>query len=39
LWKLGRKIQARYFWTSVLEMENTDEDLLKELNFKIVKGL
>ena len=39
LWKLGRKIQARYFWTSVLEMENTDEDLLEKINFKIVKGL
>ncbi len=39
LWRLGQKIQARYFWRSVLKMENTDEELLKSLNSKIIKGL
>ncbi len=39
LWKLGYKIQARYFWKSVLKMENADEKLLHKINLKIVKGL
>ena len=39
LWRLGQKIQARYFWRSVLKMENTDEELLESLNSKIIKGL
>ncbi len=39
LWKLGQKIQARYFWRSVFNMENADEELLEKLNLKIIKGL
>ena len=39
LWKLGHKIQARYFWKSVLKMENADEELLEKINLKIIKGL
>ena len=39
LWKLGREIQARYFWKSVLKMENADEELLEKINLKIIKGL
>ncbi len=39
LWKLNRKIQARYFWKSVSKMEDADEELLKKINLKIIKGL
>ncbi len=39
LWKLGRKIQARYFWKSVFKMEDVEEVLLQKINLKIIKGL
>ena len=39
LWKLNRKIQARYFWVSVLKMEETEEEMLKKINIKIIEGL
>ena len=39
LWKLGRKIQARYFWKSVSKMEDVNEELLQKINQKIIKGL
>jgi len=39
LWKLGRKIQARYFWKSVFKMEDVDEELLQKINSKMIKGL
>ena len=38
-WKLGQKIQARYFWKSVLKMKDVDEELLKKINSKIIEGL
>ncbi len=39
LWKLGKKIQARYFWKSVFKMEDVDEQLLQKINSKMIKGL
>ena len=39
LWKLGQKIQARYFWKSVLKINDVDEELLMKINSKIIKGL
>ena len=39
LWKLGREIQARYFWKSAFKMEDVDEELLQKINLKIIKGL
>ena len=39
LWKLGREIQARYFWTNVLKMEDTDNRMIENINLKIIKGL
>jgi len=39
LWKLGYKIQARYFWKSVFKMKNVDEELLKKSKLKIIEGL
>ena len=39
LWKLGRKIQARYFWTSVLSLEETETDMKKNISNKLIEGL
>ncbi len=39
LWKLDRKIQARYFWKSVLKMKEVEEEMIKNINIKINEGL
>ena len=39
LWKLNRKIQARYFWKNVLSFDETDEEIRKNINVKMIKGL
>ena len=39
LWRLGRKIQARYFWSSVIKMDNAEKEMLKNINIKIMEGL
>ena len=39
LWKLDRKIQARYFWLMVLKMDDAEEDLLNLIRNKLVVGL
>ena len=39
LWKLNRKIQARYFWRSVLSLEETQEIMRKNITNKIIVGL
>ena len=36
LWKLDRKIQARYFWNYVLKLEKTEEKLRKKIKKKLV---
>ena len=39
LWKLDRKIQARYFWTSVLNLKETDNKMKKDINIKLIEGI
>ena len=39
LWQLNRKIQARYFWESVLELEDTEEKMKKNIKIKLLNGL
>ena len=39
LWKMDRKIQARYYWKSVLKFEDTEEKMKENIKFKILKGL
>ena len=39
LWKLNRKIQARYFWRNVLEMDETEKEMIEKINLKLIKGL
>ena len=38
LWKLNRRIQARYFWSIVLKMENTEKDLVDKIKDKFIYG-
>ena len=38
LWKLNRKIQARYFWKNVLEMEDVEEEMIRNINKKLIVG-
>ena len=38
LWKLNRKIQARYFWSSVIKMKDADKELIEKIKIKIVSG-
>ena len=39
LWKLDRKIQARYFWSNVLKMDDADSEMIEKINIKIIEGL
>ncbi len=39
LWKLDRKIQARYFWGNVLKMDDADDEMIKDINMKMLEGL
>jgi len=39
LWKLGKKIQARYFWISVLDLKETKDKMKKNINIKLIEGL
>jgi predicted negative regulator of RcsB-dependent stress response len=38
LWKLDQKIQARYFWKNVLQMEDVESDMIIKINDKLLKG-
>ena len=39
LWKLNRKIQARYFWVNVLEMKDAEEEMINKINIKLIEGI
>ena len=39
LWKLDRKIEARYFWNNVLKMDDAEREMIESINIKIVEGL
>ena len=38
LWKLNRKIQARYFWQYVLKLEETEDEMKKNIKEKLIDG-
>ena len=38
LWKLDRKLQARYFWESVLNFKTIEDDMKKSILKKLLKG-
>ena len=39
LWKNGDKIQARYYWKNVLELEGVKEDLKQNIKKKLISGI
>ncbi len=39
LWKLDRKIQARYFWENVLSMKDAEKEMIEKINIKLVEGI
>ena len=39
LWMRGRKIQARYYWNYVLNLEDTKNQLKTEIKNKLINGL
>ncbi len=38
LWSLNKKMQARYYWKSVLNFEDTEESMKEKINIKLLKG-
>ena len=39
LWKNGNEIQARYYWNYVLNLKKTEEELKKNIEQKLIKGI
>jgi tetratricopeptide (TPR) repeat protein len=39
LWQLDRKIQARYFWQAVLNLDETEDDMKETIKNKLIEGL
>ena len=39
LWKLNRKIQAKYYWQSVLNSDDSNNEMKKKILKKLLKGL
>ena len=39
LWKLNKKIQAKYYWQSVLDSEESENNMKKNVSKKLLKGL
>ena len=39
LWKLDRKIEAVYYWNSVLNLEDAEDEIRDKAYFKVLKGL
>ena len=39
LWKLNRKIQAKYYWQSALSSEESENEMKTIISKKLLKGL
>ena len=39
LWRYGNKIQARYYWSYVLNLEETEDELKNKVRKKLILGL
>ena len=39
LWKSGNRIQARYYWKYVLNLEETEDDLKNKIKEKLISGI
>ena len=38
LWSLDRRIQAKYFWSNVLNLEDVENEMKKKIKVKLLKG-
>jgi len=38
LWKLGKKIQANYFWKNILTFEDVEEKMKEDIFYKLLRG-
>ncbi len=38
LWSLNKKMQAQYYWKSVLNLKDTEESMKEKINIKLLKG-
>ena len=36
--KLGRKMQAKYFWQNVLTLEDAEDKMKEDIFYKLLKG-
>ena len=39
LWKLDKKLQAKYYWQAVLGLEETEEEMKSKVKSKLLEGL
>ena len=39
LWKLNRKIQAKYYWKNAINSKDAEEEIKKNNSKKLLKGL
>ena len=39
LWKLNRKIQAKYYWQSALNSKDSENEMKTNISKKLLKGL
>ncbi len=39
LWRLDKKLQAKYYWQAVLELEETEDDMKSKVKSKLLEGL
>ncbi len=39
LWKQNKTLQARYVWKYVLELKDTDDEIIKKINQKMISGI
>ena len=39
LWRLDKKLQAQYYWRSVLELEETEDKMKSKVKLKLLEGL
>tara|TARA_Y100001970_G_scaffold262345_1_gene346465 strand:- start:834 stop:2507 length:1674 start_codon:yes stop_codon:yes gene_type:complete len=39
LWQLDRKLQAKYYWQAVLELDDTENEMRSKIKSKLLEGL
>ena len=39
LWSLDRRVQAKYFWSNVLNLKDVDNEMREKIKVKLLKGL